>query len=284
MKNKQWFTETTLPGAKNDNKFSLKIKKKIASLKSNFQKIEIFDTYFFGKILVLDGIIQLTEKDEFIYHEVMAHFPLFTHSKPESVLIVGGGDGGVLREVLRHPVKEVFLVEIDEKVIEVSKKYFPFVANGAFNNKKVKIFLDDGSKFIKKYKNYFDVVIIDSTDPLGISCVLFSKKFYKNVFNTLTKNGVMITQSGTFYEQLPQIKKIFRNLKKIFPFVKVYKACIPSYGVGEYSFIVASKTNLDEMNFRFIKNKFKKLNLKTKYYSPEIHFASGILPEYLKIK
>ncbi len=279
----KWFTEKILPGAENNNKFSIKIKKKITSLRSPFQKIEIFNTSFYGRMLVLDGIVQLTERDEFIYHEIMAHLPLSTHPSPEKVLIVGGGDGGVLKEVLKHPIKEVFLVEIDKKIIDVSKKYFPFVSKGAFRDKRSKIIIGDGMKFIKKYHNYFDVIIIDSTDPLGPSLPLFSERFYKNISNALTKKGVMITQSGTFLEQFPQIKRIFNNFKKVFPYVKVYRACVPCYGTGEYSFTMASKINLNKINFEIINRRYKKLNLKTKYYSPEIHLASGILPQIIKI-
>jgi len=278
-----WFTEKTLPGEKGDNKFSLKVKKKTFFLKSPYQKIEIFDTSFYGRMLVLDGIVQLTERDEFIYHEMMANLPLFSHPNPKKVLIIGGGDGGTLREVLKHPAEKIDLVEIDKKVIEISKKYLPFVSKGAFRDKRAKIFIEDGIKFVKKCKpNSFDVIIIDSTDPSGLSALLFSIKFYQNIYNILNKNGIMITQSGTFLEQLFQVKKIFNNLKNVFPYVKVYRACVPCYGTGEYSFTIASKINLEKINFQKIKKRYKKLKLKTKYYSPEIHSASGILPKYLK--
>lgn len=277
-----WFTEKTLPGGKTDNKFSVKIKKKIVSFKNQYQKVEVFDTSFYGKMLVLDGIVQLTEKDEFIYHEMMAHLPLFCHSNPKKVLIIGGGDGGVLREVLKHPIKEVSLVDIDKDVIDISKKYFPFVSKNAFTDKRTKIFIGDGIKFVKQYKKFFDVIIIDSTDPSGSSLGLFSKNFYRSVFSALTKKGVMITQSGTFLEQFSEIKKVFNNLKINFPYVKIHQACVPCYGEGEYSFTMASKINLEKIDFKKIRNRYKQLKSKTKYYSPEIHLASGLLPEYLK--
>lgn len=285
MKKDYWFTEKPLPGTKFDGYFKIKVKKKIASFKTPFQRGEVLDTFGYGRVLVLDGIIQLSEKDEFIYHEMIAHLPLFYHSNPEKILIIGGGDGGVLKEVLKHPLKEAYLVEIDKKVIEISKKYLPFVSKKAFDDKRAKIFIEDGLKFVKKYKNFFDVIIVDCTDPGGPSLSLFSRKFYQDIFSALKKNGIMITQSGTFYYQSFHIKKIFKTLKKIFPFVKIHRAAIPCFEEAEFSFILASKKiNLNKRDFLKIKSRFKKIKLRTEYYSPEIHLASGILPKIYEIK
>lgn len=288
MKKDYWFIEKSLPGVRLDSRIDIKVKKRVAAFRTPFQKGEILDTPGYGRILVLDGIIQLAEKDEFIYHEMMAHLPLFFHPNPRKVLIIGGGDGGVLREVLKHPVKEVNLVEIDEKVIEISKKYLPFVSKGGFRDKRVKILIEDGVKFVKNhYPNFFDIAIIDSTDPDRFSLPLFSRKFYQNVFNLLTEQGIIITQSGTFWGQFFQVKRVFRNLKKVFPFVKVYRASIPAYQEVEYSFSLGSKINLEKADFKRIKERYKNLakgKNKTKYYSPEIHLASGILPKIYQIK
>lgn len=280
----QWLTEKILPGINPDHKISIEIKKKIASFRGKYQKIEVFDTSFYGRMLVLDGIFNLAEKDEFIYHEMMAHLPLFSFANSEKVLIIGGGDGGILREVLKHKIKEVYLVDIDKDVIEISKKYLPFVHQGAFENKKAKVIIGDGIKFIKEYKNYFDVVIIDSTDPSKSSAGLFAKSFYKGVFNALTKQGIIIAQTGGFLEQIREIKKVFDNLKTVFPFVKIHRVCIPCYGNGEFSLTMASKNNLKKIDFKIINDRYKKSKLKTKYYSPEIHITSGFLPQYLKEK
>lgn len=280
---KNWVFEKELPGIKNDYKFGVKIKKKIFSGKSKYQKIEVFDTYRFGKILALDGIFQLSERDEFIYHEMISHLPLFCHPNPQKVLIIGGGDGGILREVLKHPIKKVYLVEIDERVVEVSQKYLPFISKGAFRDKRVKICIEDGKKFIKKYRNFFDVIILDLTDPSGPSRLLFTKRSYQSVYQSLKKGGIMVTQSGNWFYQFPEIKKVFKNLKKIFPFVKIHRVTIPIYQGAEFSLTLGSKkVNLDKIDLKKLKERYKKLNLKTKYYSPEIHFASSVLPKYLK--
>ena len=285
MKKNYWFTERTLPGVEPNSKIAIKVKKKVISFKTPYQRGEILDTFEEGRILVLDGIIQLAERDEFIYHEMMAHLPLFSHPCPKKVLIIGGGDGGVLREILNHPVEKVYLVEIDRKIINISQKYLPFVSKKAFQDKRAKIFIEDGIKFVKKYKDFFDIIVIDSTDPEGISFGLFSKNFYQDVFEALTEKGIMITQSGTFWGQFFQIKKIFKTLNKVFPIVKIHRACIPSYQEAEFGFTLGSKKiDLNHIDLKNLKERYQKLNLKTKYYSPEIHLASAILPKIYQIK
>ena len=285
FKKNQWFFEETVPGILETIKPGIKIKKKIFSGRSPYQKLEVIDTLPFGRILVLDGIIQLSKVDEFIYHEMLTHLALFSHPNPQKVLIIGGGDGGVLREVLKHPIEEVYLVDIDKKVIEISQEYLPFVSKGAFKNKKAKIFIEDGIKFVKKYKNFFDVAIIDSTDPSGPSLGLFSKNFYQDISKALTKNGVLGIQSGCFFEQFFHLKKILEKLKNIFPSIKIHKACVPCLQCSnEYSFTVAGKSDLRKVTLKDIKKRFKKLKLNLGYYNPEIHFSSTVLPKYLKEK
>ncbi len=285
MKKNNWFFESTVPGTLNTIRIGIKVKKKIFLGKSPYQKIEIIDTFSFGRILVLDGIIQLSQLDDFIYHEILTHSALFSHPYPKNILIIGGGDGGCLREVLKHPIKEAYLVDIDKKVIEVSKKYLPFVSRKSFQNRRVRVLIEDGIKFVKKYRNFFDVVIIDSTDPIGPSLGLFSSKFYQDIFKALTSKGVLIVQSGCVFEQFRHLRKIYDKLNKIFPSVKIHKACIPCFQcMNEYSFTMAAKFNLDRIKQKQIEAKFKKLKLKLKYYGPDIHFASKILPRYLKNK
>ena len=280
LEDKPWILKTLISG--------VKIKKKIFSGKSPYQRIEVIDTSPFGRILVLDGVIQLSQEDEFIFHEMFTHLAMFYHSNPQKVLIIGGGDGGILREVLKHPVKEVYLVEIDKKVIEVSQKYLPFVSKGAFKDKRAKIFVEDGLKFVRKYKDFFDVVVLDLTEPMGPSLNLFSKNFYQDIFKTLTKNGVLSVHSGCIFDQFLYFRNILKKLKKVFPFTKIHKASIPSLQCANgYSFIIAAKFNLDYNSptaRKRIEKKYKKLNLDSKYYSPQIHFSSAILPKYLKEK
>lgn len=285
FKKNQWFFERIIPGILPVTLNGYKIKKKVFSGKSPYQKIEVIDTFPLGRILVLDGIIQLSQIDEFIYHEMLIHPAMFYHQNPKKVLIIGGGDGGGLREVLRHPIEEVYLVDIDKKVIEVSKKYLPFVSKGAFKDKKAKVFIADGIKFVKKYKNFFDVIIIDSTDPLGPSLGLFSKNFYQDVFRALTKNGVLSIQSGCFFEQFSHLKKNLKKIKKIFSSLKIHKACVPCLQcLDEYSFTIAGRFDLAKVTSKDIEKRFKKLKSDFKYYDPEIHFSSTILPRYLKEK
>jgi len=278
---KNWFFEDfKLPTESSTFTWGVQIEKEVYSGKSDFQKIEIFDAKEFGRILALDGLIQLSTKHEYIYHEMLVHPAFLYHQKPEKVLIVGGGDGGVLREVVKHPVKEIFLVDIDKKVIEVSKKYLPSVSKGAFNDKRLKIFNEDALKFIKNYKDFFDIIICDSTDPYGPSIPLFQARFYKDVLRALKEKGIFAAQTAYLKEKFAKMAR--KKLKKVFPFFKVHKAFVGCFPFDEHTFSFGSKKiNFDKMSFREIENKYKKLKLKTKYYSPKIHFASVVLPKYL---
>lgn len=258
------------------------LEKEIYSGKSPFQKIEVFETKEFGRILALDGLVQLSTKDEYVYHEMLVQPAMFYHLNPERVLIIGGGDGGALREVIKHKsVKEIFLVDFDKKVIEVSKKYLPSVSQGAFKDRRLKIFNEDGQMFIKNYKNYFDVIIIDLNDPVGPALRLWGTRFYKDVFEALKEDGVASFQTGDCKEKFA--KRARKRIKKVFPFFKVHKAFIGCFPFDEQTFSFGSKKiDFDKFTFEEINKKFQKLNLKTKYYSPAIHFSSTIFPKYLK--
>lgn len=281
-KKNQWFFEKSEPYSEIKTRFGIKIKKKLYSGKSRYQKIEIFDSYDFGKILALDGILQTTERDEFFYHEMLCQIPLFSHKNPKEVLIIGGGDGGALREVLKHPIEKVWMVEIDKKVIEVSKKYLPSISKGAFEDKRAKIIIDDGWHFVKKYKDFFDVIILDLPDPWGPAQNLISLRFYQNIKKVLKEKGVVSIQSGSFFEQPQIVSTIYRRLKKVPFFIKVHRGCVPLYGIGEFSFTIAAKFDLEKVDLKNIKKRFKKISLKTKYYSPEIHQSSAVLPQVFK--
>ncbi len=271
---KKWFFEDFLEVEDSASTWGFEIKKEVLSLKSKFQKIEIFDTKEFGRVLVLDGIVQLTTKNEFVYHEMLVHPSMFYHAKPKRVLIIGGGDGMALREVLKHPVDEVFLVDIDSKVIEVSKKYF----KSDFSDKRVKIFNEDALAFVRQYKNYFDVIITDLTDPTPVAKFCWNRIFYSDVLNALTDNGVASFQSGSLNE--PFAMKIRKDLSNVFKYFKTHRAFIESFPFSEYTFSFGSKrVNLDKVN---IKNMFRGFDLK--YYSPEIHYASGIIPKFFSAK
>jgi len=278
---KNWFFENIKLGESPTFTWGVIPEEEIYSGKSNFQKIEIFETKEFDRILALDGFVQLSTKHEFVYHEMLVHPALFYHSNPERVLIIGGGDGGILREVVKHPVKEIYLVDIDKKVIEISKKYLPSVSKGAFRDKRLKIFNVDALNFIKRYNNFFDVIIDDLTDPAGPSLALWSSGFYKNISRALKEGGIAAFQTAYFRERFA--KKSRKKIKKVFPFFKLHKAHVGCFPFDEHTFSLGSKKiNFDRVSFKKIKTKFKKLNIKTKYYSPEIHFSSAVFPPSLK--
>ena len=281
VKKEKWFFEKEVPYDTSNIKIGIKIKNKLYSGKSPFQKIEAYDTYSYGKILVLDGIVQTSEKDEFIYHEMLCQVPMFLHRNPKRILIIGGGDGGALEELLKHRVEKVWMAEIDKKVIDISRKYLASISKGAFKNKKAEVIIGDGKKFIKRYNDFFDVIILDLSDPGGPAKDLISLNFYKDVKKALKKNGIVSIQSGSFTCQPKLVSTIFNRIKKIFPFAEIRRAVVPCYQAGEYSFTIGSKSNLKKITFKDIDKKYKKLKLNLKYYSPEIHFTSKVLPEYL---
>lgn len=274
-----WFYEMLYPHIRLGIKGKLIYKKK-----TPYQDLRIYETPCFGKTLMLDGAIQTTQKDEFIYHEMLTHPVLLACPNPKNVLIIGAGDGGVLREVLKHKVKRAYLVEIDAEVINVSKKYLGSICKDAFaKDKRVEIIIGDGAKFIRETKEKFDLVIIDSPDPIGVAKVLFSKKFYQDIFNILTPRGMMIRQTGSTILQSKEIKQNYRIMKQVFPYVSAQLAAIPTYIGGFFSFLIASKKiKPHDVPYAKISNRYKDLNLKTKYYNPDIHFASAKLPNYLR--
>lgn len=267
---------------------TIEVSKKIYSGKSKYQKIEIYDSLGLGKVLILDGVFQTSEKEEFIYHEMMAHLPFFyflNNSKtPKNVLIIGGGDGGILEEVLKHKTEKVFMVEIDEKVISVSKKYLSSISRGAFSDRRTELIIQDGKKFIKNYKNFFDIIILDLSDPWGAARGLISEKFYIDVREALAEKGVISIQSGSFDCQLKLVSLISKRLKKFFPSVKMHMAAVPLYGSGEYSFSVAANFDLDKkFNIEKMKTISDPLKPKLRYWSPEIHLASAVLPSCFSV-
>ena len=270
-----WFSELH----RNRVGLSIKIKRLLYSGESSFQRIDVLDTYEFGRMLVLYGSIMVTEKDEFVYHEMISHVPLFTHPDPREVLIIGGGDGGTLREVLRHKdVEKAFLVEIDEMVVKTSQQFLPTIATD-FDNPRAHIIFEDGAKFLAR-DGYYDLIIIDSADPIGPAEVLFQREFHQKAFDRLKDDGILIAQTESPMCHRDTIKKIYRNLKSIFPIVRMYLAYVPTYPGVLWSFAFCSKKYDPIKDFRA--EKFKSLSLKTSYYNPEIHNASFCLPNFVR--
>lgn len=275
---KSWFFEDFIPGELKKSVWGFEIEREIYSGRSEFQKIEVMAAKEFGRVLVLDGIVQLSTKHEFVYHEMLVHPAMLCQPNPKNVLIVGGGDGGALREVVKYPLKQIFLCDIDKKVPEISKKYLSSVSNGAFKDRRLRIFNEDALKFIKRYKIFFDVIIEDLTDPTGPSLALWTNDFYKNIFRALKENGVACFQTGYLKERFARNTR--KKLEKIFPFFKVHRAFIGCFPFEEHAFSFGSKKiAFNKFTLGKIKEKYRKLNLKTKYYSPEIHFASSVMPK-----
>ena len=251
-------------------KLSFRIKEELAHVISKYQDIHIFETCDYGKLLVIDGTVQTTERDEFIYHEMLVHPPMLTHINPRKILIIGGGDGGAAREVLKHEPQEVHIVEIDEEVVNLSKKYLKSISSG-YNDKRVHLHIEDGIKFVKKGEKY-DVIIIDSTDPVKHAKGLFEEDFYYSIKNSLNSDGVLVQQCGTPFYHPEELNGVFSKLSKVFKYVKLYLAYIPTYPSGMWSFTMASNQEIKRR---------RKLNFKTKYYNDEIYYSSMVLPNFV---
>lgn len=250
---------------------------------SDFQEITVYDTFEFGRMLVLDQAVMFTDKNEFIYHEMLGLVPLFSHKIPERILIIGGGDGGVVRECLKNPfVKHIDLVEIDKKVIDISKEFFPEISCG-LGDKRVGVIADDGIEFLKRVSGNerYDVILIDSTDPIGPAEGLFKRDFYESAERALKDDGIFVAQTESPFFNKNLIKDINKIIKEIYEKSSLYCAMIPVYPSGLWSFTIGSKKyqpqNINESYKGF---DFAPLNLK--YYSPEIHSSSFILPNFVK--
>ncbi|TDT50804.1 polyamine aminopropyltransferase [Fonticella tunisiensis] len=270
-----WLKEMQLEGE--GVAMSYKIKETLVRKKTKYQDLAIVDAEVFGRMLVLDGIVQTTIKDEFIYHEMITHVPLFTHPNPKKVLVVGGGDGGAIREILRHPsVEKAVLCEIDGDVIEECKKYLPEISH-ALDDPRCEIFVGDGIQYVKDHKNEFDVIIVDSTDPFSIAEGLFGGNFYKDIYDALTEDGLFIAQTETPFFLPDTVRKVFNDAKAIFPITKLFMAGIPTYPGGYWSFTIGSK-KYDPSQV----DTTKIPDWDTKYYTPELHKAAFVLPKYIK--
>jgi spermidine synthase len=247
---------------------------------SNFQKIEIVESLDFGKMLILDNVINLTERDEFVYHEMLTHVAMFSHPNPQKVLIVGGGDGGTAREALKHPgVKGIQLVEIDEEVISVSRRYFPSIAV-SFNHPKVEVQIRDAVEYMKETRERFDIILIDSTDPvIDQSGGLFSVPFYRDCLKALTEQGILAAQVGDIGFETNIVLGVFNGLKQCFPITRMYLAPVPSYTIVPYAFAFCSKSMRPELGLGL--SRFDE-GFQTRYYNPQTHGAALSLPEHLR--
>ncbi|WP_407269237.1 polyamine aminopropyltransferase [Radiobacillus sp. PE A8.2] len=268
-----WYTEKQT----DDYGITAKVKKSLHSEKTDFQQLDMLETVEWGNMLVLDGMVMTTEKDDFVYHEMMAHVPLFTHPNPKHVLVVGGGDGGVIREILKHEqVEKATLVEIDGKVIEYSKKYLPEIA-GELDNPRVEVQVDDGFMHIAKSEKAYDVIMVDSTEPVGPAVNLFTKGFYAGISKALKDDGIFVAQSDNPWFKADLIQQVYQDVKEIFPVTRLYTGNIPTYPSGLWTFTLGSKIH-DPLKVK--PERFTDIN--TKYYTNELHYAAFALPKFVK--
>lgn len=273
-----WFSEFHASGVK----LSIKVDKQLYSGQSDFQRIDIFESEEFGRFLTLDGYMMLTERDEFIYHEMIVHVPMAVNPKIKNILVIGAGDGGVLRELSKYEtVENIDIVEIDEEVVRVCKEFLPKTACG-FEDGRVNVFYQDGLKFVRRCENKYDLIIVDSTDPFGPGEGLFTKEFYGNCYKALTEDGIMVNQcESPFYaEDRLAMQRAHKRIVESFPISKVYQAHIPTYPSGHWLFGFASKTLHPIRDFDF--KGWRALGIKTDYYNPKLHVGAFALPNYVE--
>ncbi len=279
--NTQIFSETLY---EQNWKQSMKASKILFEGKSKYQDVKIFENPIFGKVLTLDNIVQTTQNDEFIYHEMLAHVPILSHGNVKKVLIIGGGDGGMLREVVRHSsIEKAVMVEIDGLVVDKCAEFMPTLSNGAYEDKRAEIIIGDGIEYVKNTKEKFDIIICDSTDPIGPGIVLFTKEFYSYCKNALNPDGIIVTQNGIPFSQKDELKTTYLNRKEFFEENKYYIAAVPSYIGGFMAFGWATDNkNAYQRPISEIKTKLAVMQGKMKYYTPSIHKASFSLPQYIQ--
>lgn len=269
-------------GESSDPRVLYRVKRKLFDAQSKYQHIVVYDTYSSGRILILDDAVQLTEVHEFTYHEMIVHPAAFILGTIKNALVIGGGDGGTLREILKHEPKSVDIVEIDEMVINVAKRYFPGLAS-AYDDHRVNVIVGDGIDYVHNCNRTYDLIIVDSTDPIGIAKPLLSKEFYSDIKEILDPSGIVVAQSGSPFDEDMQFVITHRTFNEVFPNVSVYFAYVPMYPWGMWSFTMGSKTNDLNCDPEVIKNRYHVMVSKghvLRYYNPEVHHASIAMPNF----
>lgn len=273
-----WFSEFHTPNVKH----SIRMKRHLYSEKSEYQQIDIFDTPEFGRVLALNGSVVLTERDEFIYDEMITHIPMAVHPNVRDILVIGAGDGGVVRELIRYEdVRRIDLVEMDPMVLDACRKYLPENARG-LDDERVHIFYDNALRFIRRKSEEYDLIIVDSMDPFGPSEGYFTREFYGICYHALREDGIMVNQQGSpFYRHDAEaMQRSHQRIIKLFPVSRVYQAHIPTYAAGYWLFGFASKKYhpIDD----FDEERWKSRKLETDYYTPRLHKGSFYLPAFLE--
>lgn len=273
-----WYTEEHTENVR----FSIKVDRQLYSGQSEFQRIDVFESKEFGTFFTLDGLMMVTQKDEFIYHDMIVHVPMATNPQIKDVLVIGAGDGGTVRELTRYnSIANIDMVEIDKLVVDVCKEYLPQTAC-KLEDPRVHLFFEDGLRFIRTKENSYDLIIVDSTDPFGPGEGLFTKEFYGNCYKALKDDGILVNQhESPYYETYAQnMGRAHQRIKEFFPVCRVYQAHIPTYPSGHWLFGFASKKydpliDIDEQAWN-------DLGIKTQYYNTEIHKGCFALPNYVK--
>lgn len=273
-----WYTENHTDNVR----LSIRIDRQLASVQSEFQRIDVFDSVEFGRIMTLDGLLMVTEKDEYIYHEMITHIPMATNPNIKKVLVIGAGDGGTVRELCRYPsIEQIDMVEIDELVVEVCKKYLPKTAC-RLDDPRLTIHYEDGLKFVRSKENAYDLIIVDSTDPFGPGEGLFTREFYGNCYKALREDGILINQhESPFYpEDAAACQRAHKNLVESFPIAKVYQAHIPTYPSGHWLFGFASKKYhpLRDLN----ETRWNLRGIPCRYYTTTLHKGAFYIPAYVE--
>jgi spermidine synthase len=274
-----WSHETLYPF----HRQSLRIDRLLYDSKTEHQRIQVFENARFGRVLTLDGVVQTTEGDEFIYHEMMAHVPILAHGAARRVLIIGGGDGGMAREVLRHAsVEHVTMVEIDAGVVSFCREYLPSLSDGAFDDPRLDLVIADGAAYVAEADATFDVILVDSTDPIGPGEVLFTDTFYGRAHARLAEGGILATQNGVPFLQPDELTGTLRALKALFRDATCYLATVPTYAGGPMAFGWATDGSARNTDTAALAQRYEAAGLSCRYYTPEAHEAAFALPGYVR--
>ena len=272
-----WFTEKHTENVH----FSIRVEKQLCSVQSEFQRIDVFESTEFGRFLTLDGLVMITEKDEFIYHDMIVHVPMATNPNIKHVLVIGAGDGGTVRELTRYPsIERIDVAEIDEMVVTVCREYLPKTAS-QFSDPRVRLHFEDGLRYVRSKIDEYDLIIVDSTDPFGPGEGLFTKEFYGNCFKALKDDGILVNQHESPYydEDVLSMKRAHQRIRAFFPVCRVYQAHIPTYPSGHWLFGFASKKFDPVSNLNAAR--WQSFGIKTKYYNTELHKGCFALPTYV---
>ena len=273
-----WFSEYHSENVR----FSIRVDKQLYSAQSDFQHIDVFSSPEFGRFLILDGYMMFTEKDEFIYHEMITHVPMAVHPRVERVLLIGAGDGGAARELTRYnTVQHIDLVEIDPQVIAVCREFFPHMTQ-SFDDPRLHIHHEDGLRYVRRVKDEYDLIIVDSTDPFGPGEGLFTKEFYGNCFKALKEDGIMVNQhESAFYEgDAAAVRRAHQRIVQSFSLCMAYQAHIPTYPSGHWLFGFSTKKYHPLRDFKGAE--WKALGIKTRYYNTQLHLGAFALPNYVE--